>query len=71
MCAAVFAAMAARFLCHFFSGTVLFGTFGLNDVWYSITYNGSYMLPEAILTIAALLILSAIPKTWALLTKTE
>jgi len=44
-----------RFLCHFVSGIVIWGMYaGELPVWlYSLTYNGSYMGVELILTMAA------------------
>lgn len=47
-------AMALRFVCHFISGVIIF------DIWcpwanvytYSLAYNGGYMLPELVLTVA-------------------
>ncbi len=41
-----------RFCCHFLSGYILFATFADNmtPFVYSLVYNGSYMLPELILT---------------------
>lgn len=47
-----------RFLCHFLSGWLLFASYAPEGTpaWlYSLTYNGSYMLPETLvaLTIAA------------------
>lgn len=46
--------MVIRFLSHFISGTILFAHWcpeGWNVAWYSVCYNGSYMLPEMIFTI--------------------
>ena len=45
-----------RFICHFISGITIWGAFASDDtmsaiVAYSATYNGSYMLPETILTV--------------------
>lgn len=43
-----------RFICSFLSGILLFGAYAPEGtpVWlYSLVYNGSYMLPETILTI--------------------
>ena len=43
-----------RYICHFISGMVIWGGYCPEGkaVWlYSLTYNGSYMLPEAILTV--------------------
>ena len=45
--------IALRFLCHFFSGMIIWGTFAPEGqpVWlYSLLYNGSYMLGEALVS---------------------
>ena len=41
-----------RFVCHFFTGVLIFDIWcSWNNVWiYSLCYNGAYMLPEIILT---------------------
>ena len=41
-----------RFLCHYFTGVVIFDIWcpWANVYWYSLCYNGAYMLPEIILT---------------------
>ena len=57
-----------RFLCSFLSGVLIWGNLsdGLPAWTYSLTYNGSYMLPETILTtVAALLIYKAAPQLFA------
>ncbi|MBR6791581.1 MAG: energy-coupled thiamine transporter ThiT [Ruminococcus sp.] len=51
-------ALGLRFICHFLSGVVVWKSFG--ELWegfstdniylYSLLYNGSYMLPEIVLT---------------------
>ena len=56
-----------RFLCHFASGILLWGSYAPEGqpVWlYSIIYNGGYMLPEIIITVIIMSILSVkiIPK---------
>ena len=56
-----------RFLCHFASGILLWGTFAPKGqpVWlYSVIYNGGYMLPEMIITVIIVSVLSVkiIPK---------
>ena len=52
-----------RFLCHFVSGIVLFGQFADSETWiYSLTYNGSYMLPELIITAVAASVLFGLPQ---------
>jgi thiamine transporter len=48
-------AVLGRFLCHFVSGVVFFGDYAppeLGPVVYSIIYNGSYMLPELVISAA-------------------
>ncbi len=57
-----------RFLCSFLSGVILWGSYapeGMNVWVYSLVYNASYMLPNAILTgILAVAICAALdPKT--------
>lgn len=54
-----------RFLCSFLSGVLVWGN--LADGWaawsYSLIYNGSYMLPETLLTVvAAVLLCKTAPK---------
>ena len=52
-------AVGLRFVCHFLSGVVIWGSFGelwsgfsTDNTWlYSFLYNGCYMLPEMIFTI--------------------
>ena len=45
-------AVFARFVCHFISGVVLWGTLDVfgNPYVYSLVYNGAYMLPELVFT---------------------
>lgn len=53
-----------RFLCHLLSGAIIF------DIWcewdsawlYSVCYNGSYMLPELIITVIGAAVLFNIPQ---------
>ena len=57
-----------RFLCSFLSGVLIWGNLsdGLPAWTYSLTYNGSYMLLETILTtVAAVLIYKAAPQLFA------
>ena len=63
-------AMTGRFLCSFYSGALLWGSYqsyyewanGMSVWMYSFIYNGSYMLPEAVITIiVSLLIISVYP----------
>jgi len=57
--------LSLRFLSHFISGIIVWGVYADNmPVWlYSLTYNGSYMVPEIILTtiVSAVLCLTAPP----------
>ncbi|MCQ2354515.1 MAG: energy-coupled thiamine transporter ThiT [Clostridia bacterium] len=62
------AVSAVRFICSFLSGIVLWGSYAPEgvDVWYySLVYNGGYMLPNALICSAAMVMLCAAvdPKT--------
>lgn len=49
-----------RFLCSFLSGFLIWSSnapVGESAVWYSLAYNGSYMLPETVITVAAAVLL--------------
>ncbi len=67
--AGTLAVCVMRFLCAFFSGVVIWGVYapeGMAPALYSFTYNGSYMVPETILTIvAALALYKIMPKLFA------
>ena len=54
-----FAAGFLRFMCSFLSGVLVWGNLsdGLAAWTYSLTYNGSYMLPETLLTMVAAVLL--------------
>lgn len=54
------AAIALRFLCHIASGVIFFSSYAgeQNALIYSILYNGTYLLPEAII---AMIILAILP----------
>ena len=46
-------AILGRLVFSVISGVIVFGSYtpeGMNVVWYSLTYNGSYMIPELALT---------------------
>ena len=68
-----------RFLVHFAAGIILwanleqfvaFGeTFVNRPVLYSLLYNGSYMLPETVITVAVAVLLFKIPQCKRILTK--
>lgn len=64
-------AVGLRFFCHFLSGAVIWQSVG--ELWpgfstdntylYSLLYNGAYMLPELILTLAGAVALLKLPQT--------
>ena len=39
-----------RFLCHVISGLFLWADFAWAGIWTSVSYNGSYMLPEIVIS---------------------
>ena len=51
-----------RFICHFISGATIWGGYAEDTpvLVYSLTYNGSYMLPELIMTVIGALILGSL-----------
>ncbi|MDO5022551.1 MAG: energy-coupled thiamine transporter ThiT [Eubacteriales bacterium] len=59
-----------RFVCHFFSGWLIWDALwpneqGMSGWYYSLVYNGSYMLPETLLSILiAVLSYAALKKFW-------
>ena len=57
-------AMILRFICHFVSGVIIFDIWcEWDSVWiYSICYNGSFMLPELIITAVAAAIIFSLPE---------
>lgn len=65
ICTGIGMGMLLRFVCHFTSGTVLFASWcpqGWNAALYSIVYNGTFMLPEMIFTMAASSVLFKMPQ---------
>ena len=49
-----------RFLCSFLSGWLLWGDYapeGMNVAWYSLTYNGAYMIPDIIIVAVVVAVL--------------
>ena len=58
-----------RFLCSFASGILIWGSFAPQGtpVWiYSLTYNGSYMLPELVITaVVSVLLMQVLDKVGA------
>ena len=62
------AAGLIRFLCSFLSGVILWDSYapeGVSVWWYSLTYNGSYMLPNTVIAAVAVTLLCGLidPKT--------
>ena len=52
-----------RFLAHFVSGILIFGSIVDKGAWiHSLTYNGAYMLPELILTVTGAAIVFTLPQ---------
>lgn len=64
-------AIGLRFLFHFLSGVVIWGSYGAlwegfsteNSYLYSFLYNGAYMLPELVFTIIGAVVLLSAPQT--------
>ena len=53
-----------RYAMHFLSGIILFAEYdqaGFTPITWSLAYNGSYMLPEILLTTAVAFLISQIP----------
>ena len=73
--AGILLAVGLRFICHFLSGVVIWGSFGelwsgfsTDNTWlYSFLYNGCYMLPEMIFTMIGAVALLKAPQTKRLL----
>lgn len=52
-----------RFICHFVSGVTIWGEYaeGWKAVWiYSLSYNGSYMAAEAVISVIGVVLLSLV-----------
>ena len=65
ICTGIFLALFVRFISHFISGAILFAQFapeGWNIYLYSLCYNGSYMLPELIITMIGAVLLFRLPQ---------
>lgn len=68
-------AMLLRLLMHFLSGVLIWHSIGKvwdidikNEYLYSLVYNGSYMIPEIVFSVIAVVILYKLPQTKRLLT---
>ena len=58
-----FAAVFVRLVCHVLSGILIWGSYAPEGtpVWiYSVTYNGSYMLAEAIVSTVVMCLLASV-----------
>lgn len=66
ICIGTALALFARFVCHYISGITLWTSSaaaeGISPYIYSALYNGAFMLPELVLTVAAIFILSSVPQ---------
>lgn len=70
MCSGVALSCVVRFISHFISGAIVFSVWcpdGWNVYWYSVAYNGSYMLPELILTTIGAALLFKVPSVQKLI----
>ena len=56
--------LCIRFLCHLLSGAIIFDIWcEWENVWfYSLCYNGSYMLPELVITVVGAVIIFNLPQ---------
>ena len=67
LAAGIWVTFVVRFACHFITGWVIWDALWPNDLGmiapvYSLYYNGSYMLPEAIITsVVAVILMKAVP----------
>jgi len=58
----IFLVLFFRFICHYISGVFVWGQWTESSAWiYSLTYNGSYMLPESVFTMAGAAFLLNMP----------
>ena len=58
-----FIVTSLRYICHIFSGILIWGVYaeeGQSVLSYSIIYNGSYMIPEIIITTVVLALITKI-----------
>jgi len=65
ICVGVGIAVMCRFFCHFITGITIWKEMmpeSFDSVWlYSLAYNGSYMVPELIFTVAGTAVITGIP----------
>ena len=63
-------AVAVRFCCHFITGFTVWGQWapeGMSKYYYSLVYNGTYLLPELGITLIVAVILLQVPQMKKLL----
>jgi len=68
--AGIFLALCSRFLSHVISGSIFFAVWcpdGWSPIPYAVCYNGAFMLPELIFTLAGAAVLFKLPQTSRLL----
>jgi len=61
----VLSVTSIRFLCSYLSGIIIWGSYapeGTSVWYYSLTYNGSYMVPEIILTTIVSVLILKVPQ---------
>jgi len=64
--------IVVRFCCHFITGFSIWGQWapeGMGKYYYSLVYNGTYLLPELGITLVVAVILLQVPQMRKLLTK--
>lgn len=74
MCLGICLALVIRFISHFISGAIVFAVFapeGWNVYLYSLCYNGSYMLPELIITLVGAVLLFRLPQVNKLISEKQ
>ena len=64
ICLGTALALTLRFVCHLISGVIIFGIWcEWDSVWlYSLCYNGSFMLPELIITVIGASVVFKLPQ---------
>lgn len=68
--AGVISVVVIRFLCHFITGFSVWGQWapeGMGKYYYSLVYNGTYLLPELGITLIVAIILLQVPQMRKLL----
>jgi len=56
--AGTFVGILGRFVAHFLSGVIFFAQYAEGNVYvYSATYNGSYLLPEFVISVILIMVL--------------